>query len=74
MLAASLAMLTGVGPSRPECTLPVILSGLYTAQFGPFSMGTDAALATMLIVNGSPASLSVSSPLTGGAENVSDAV
>jgi hypothetical protein len=37
-------------------------------------MGTDAALAVMLIVKGSPASFNVSAPLLAGFENVPFAV
>src|SRR5579871_2101844 len=67
-------MFTGVEPSRPECTSPVIFKGLKTAQLGPCSMGTAAAFATITIVNGSPASFNVSFPLTAGFTNVPAAV
>src|SRR5580658_4738594 len=74
MLAPALAIFTGVLESSPECTVPVILSGLKIHQFRPCLTGTDAALATMLIVNGSPASFSESAPLVCGVANVPAAV
>jgi hypothetical protein len=37
-------------------------------------MGAIAAFTTILMVNGSPASLSVSDPLTGGLPNIPEAV
>jgi hypothetical protein len=54
--------------------VPFIFKGLKMHQFRPCLMGTEAALATMLMENGSPASFSESDPLSGGEANVPEAV